>query len=75
MSLKLSKMGGMCCEQFYKDQTPWLVAGMSQLLGLLGDPSSMGRLGSLIIWKVKDVGGPSPFKSMKDGGIAQTLVG
>ena len=54
------------CEKFYPEQPPWMVAGINQLASLLLDPSTMGLLGQMILWKVKDANGPTPFKSMRD---------
>lgn len=54
------------CEKFYPDQAPWMVQGINQLASLLLDPSTMGLLGQMILWKVKDANGPTPFKSMRD---------
>eukprot|EP00438_Fugacium_kawagutii_P030620 Skav206076 [mRNA] locus=scaffold1771:207792:210526:+ [translate_table: standard] len=55
------------CEKFYASQPPWMLSGMNQLSQLLLDPSNMALLGGFILWKVKDAGGPTPIRSMKDG--------
>eukprot|EP00931_Biecheleriopsis_adriatica_P076619 TRINITY_DN5030_c0_g1_i1.p1 TRINITY_DN5030_c0_g1~~TRINITY_DN5030_c0_g1_i1.p1 ORF type:complete len:941 (-),score=164.95 TRINITY_DN5030_c0_g1_i1:37-2655(-) len=55
------------CEKFYADQPPWPISGINTLAQLLYDPSTMGLLGSVIPWIVKDAGSVTPFKSMKSG--------
>ena len=55
------------CEKFYPTQPPWMLSGLNQLSQMLLDPSSMGLLGTFVLWKVKDADGPTPIKSMKDG--------
>ena len=55
------------CEKFYPAQPPWMLSGLNQLSQLLLDPSTMGLLGTFVLWKVKDADGPTPIKSMRDG--------
>ncbi|CAE7031595.1 unnamed protein product [Symbiodinium natans] len=55
------------CEKFYPAQPPWMLSGLNQLSALLLDPSTMGLLGTFVLWKVKDADGPTPIRSMKDG--------
>ncbi|CAE7216005.1 KIF18A [Symbiodinium necroappetens] len=55
------------CEKFYPTQPPWMLSGLNQLSQLLLDPSTMGQLGTFVLWKVKNADGPTPIKSMRDG--------